>query len=84
MLFNEPAISFGGGTGQSQWVNIRGMGQDQIDFKVDDTYSDTQIFHHNSRFQFDPELVKVVAVQKVPARLPPVSAPPAARLWPKR
>ena len=40
------------------------MGQDQIDFKVDDTYSDTQIFHHNSRFQFDPELVKVVAVQK--------------------
>lgn len=64
VLFNEPAISFGGGTGQSQWVNIRGMGQDQIDFKVDDTYSDTQIFHHNSRFQFDPELVKVVAVQK--------------------
>lgn len=64
VLSAEPAISFGGGNGQSQWVNIRGMGQDQIDFKVDDTYSDTQIFHHNSRFLFDPQLVKVIAVQK--------------------
>jgi len=35
VLFNEPSISFGGGNGQSQWVTIRGMGQDQIDYKVD-------------------------------------------------
>ena len=40
------------------------MGQDQIDVKVDDTYSDTQLFHHNGRFLFDPALVKVTAVQK--------------------
>lgn len=64
VLFNEPSVSFGGGNATSQWVTIRGMGQDQIDFKVDDTYSDTQLFHHNGRFLFDPELVKVVAVQK--------------------
>ena len=41
LLFNEPSIGFGGGNGTSQWVNIRGLGQDQIDFKVDDAYSDT-------------------------------------------
>ena len=40
------------------------MGQDQIDFKVDDSYSDTSTFHHQGRFLLDPELVKVVAVQK--------------------
>lgn len=64
LLFNEPSIGFGGGNGTSQWVNIRGLGQDQIDFKVDDAYSDTSTFHHQSRFLLDPELVKVVAVQK--------------------
>nr|WP_245911176.1 TonB-dependent receptor plug domain-containing protein [Neisseria iguanae] len=64
VLFDEPSISFGGGNGQSQWVTIRGMGQDQIDYKVDDTYTDSQIFHHNGRFMLDPALVKVVAVQK--------------------
>ena len=64
LLFNEPSIGFGGGNGTSQWVNIRGLGQDQIDFKVDDAYSDTSVFHHQSRFLLDPELVKVVAVQK--------------------
>ncbi|ROV56696.1 TonB-dependent receptor plug domain-containing protein [Neisseria chenwenguii] len=64
VLFNEPSVSFGGGNATSQWLTIRGMGQDQIDVKVDNTYSDSQIFHHNGRFLFDPELVKVVAVQK--------------------
>ena len=64
LLFNEPSIGFGGGGGTSQWVNIRGLGQDQIDFKVDDAYSDTSTFHHQGRFLLDPELVKVVAVQK--------------------
>ncbi|WP_373741659.1 TonB-dependent receptor plug domain-containing protein [Neisseria sp.] len=64
VLAAEPSISFGGGNGQSQWVAIRGMGQDQIDYKVDDTYTDSQIFHHNGRFMLDPALVKVVAVQK--------------------
>lgn len=64
VLFNEPSIGFGGGNGTSQWVNIRGLGQDQIDFKVDGTNTDTSTFHHQSRFILDPALVKVVAVQK--------------------
>ena len=64
LLFNEPSIGFGGGNGTSQWVNIRGLGQDQIDFKVDNAYADTSTFHHQSRFLLDPELVIVVAVQK--------------------
>ena len=64
LLFSEPSIGFGGGNGTSQWVNIRGLGQDQIDFKVDDAYMDTSTFHHQSRFLLDPSLVKVVAVQK--------------------
>ena len=64
VLFNEPSVSFGGGNGTSQWTTIRGMGQDQIDVKVDNAYSDTQMFHHNGRFLLDPTLVKVVAVQK--------------------
>lgn len=64
VLFNEPSVSFGGGNDTSQWMTIRGMGQDQIDVKVDNTYSDTQLFHHNGRFLFDPALVKVIGVQK--------------------
>ena len=83
VLFNEPSINFGGGNATSQWVSIRGMGQDQIDMKVDDTYSDSQIFHHNGRFLLDPSLVKVVGVQKAPARHRRALAQPAARLSPK-
>lgn len=64
VLFNEPAVSFGGGNGSSQWVMIRGMGQDQIDVKVDNAYSDSQMFHHNGRFILDPSLIKVIEVQK--------------------
>lgn len=64
VLFNEPSVSFGGGNATSQWLTIRGMGQDQIDVKVDGAYNDTQMFHHNGRFVFDPSLVKVIGVQK--------------------
>ncbi len=65
LLSSEPSINFGGGNGgTSQWVTIRGMGQDQIDFKVDNTYSDSQIFHHQSRFMLDPSLIKRIDVQK--------------------
>lgn len=65
VLSAEPAINFGGGTGgTSQWITIRGMGQDQIDIKVDNTYSDAQIFHHQSRFMLDPALIKRIDVRK--------------------
>ncbi|MDO4905339.1 MAG: TonB-dependent receptor [Lautropia sp.] len=64
VLFGEPSINFGGGNGASQWTTIRGMGQDQIDIKVDDTHTDSQIFHHNGRFILDPALTKAIEVQK--------------------
>ncbi|MDO5056243.1 MAG: TonB-dependent siderophore receptor [Lautropia sp.] len=64
VLFNEPSINFGGGNGTSQWATIRGMGQDQIDIKVDGAYTDSQIFHHNGRFVLDPALIKEIDVQK--------------------
>ena len=40
------------------------MGQDQVDVKVDDAYTDAQLFHHQGRFMFDPALFKKVSVQK--------------------
>ena len=64
LLKDEPAINFGGGRGTSQWFTIRGMGQDQVDVKVDDAYTDAQLFHHQGRFMFDPALFKKVSVQK--------------------
>lgn len=65
LLKSEPSINFGGGTGTSQWLTIRGMGQDQVDFKVDNTYSDSQLFHHQGRFMLlDPSLIKKVSVVK--------------------
>lgn len=65
LLSAEPSINFGGGNGgTSQWTTIRGMGQDQIDIKVDNAYSDSQMFHHEGRFMLDPSLIKRVNVQK--------------------
>ncbi|MDO4897640.1 MAG: TonB-dependent receptor [Moraxella sp.] len=64
LLQSEPAIDFGGGNGASQYISIRGMGQNSIDVKIDNAYSDTQTLYHQSRHQLDPSLVKIVAVQK--------------------
>ncbi len=64
LLKNEPAIGMGGGNGTSQYLYIRGMGQNSIDIKVDNAYSDSQIHYHQGRHMLDPALVKVVAVQK--------------------
>ncbi|KYK76364.1 TonB-dependent receptor [Aggregatibacter actinomycetemcomitans serotype e str. SA2149] len=64
LLKEEPALNFGGGRGTSQWFTIRGMGQDQVDVKIDDAYTDAQLFHHQGRFVFDPSLFKKVSVQK--------------------
>lgn len=61
---NEPSITMGGGTGTSTFLYLRGMGQNSVDVKVDNAYSDSQIHYHQSRHMLDPALVKVVAVQK--------------------
>lgn len=60
----EPAIDFSGGNGTSSYWTIRGMGQNSIDVKVDNAYSDSQILYHQGRHTLDPSLVKIVAVQK--------------------
>lgn len=60
----EPSVDFSGGNGASQFWTIRGMGQNSIDVKVDNAYSDSQILYHQGRFTLDPALVRIVAVQK--------------------
>ncbi|HFB9679714.1 TPA: TonB-dependent receptor [Neisseria gonorrhoeae] len=64
LLKEEPSIDFGGGNGTSQFLTLRGMGQNSVDIKVDNAYSDSQILYHQGRFIVDPALVKVVSVQK--------------------
>ena len=64
LLKDEPAIDFGGGNGTSQFLTLRGMGQNSVDIKVDNAYSDSQILYHQGRFIIDPALVKIVSVQK--------------------
>lgn len=64
LLAEEPAIAIGGGNGTSQYFAIRGMGQNSIDLKIDNAYSDSQILYHQGRFMLDPALVKIVSVQK--------------------
>ena len=64
LLEKEPAIDFGGGNGTSQFLTIRGMGQNSVDIKVDNAYSDSQMLYHQGRFIIDPALLKSVSVQK--------------------
>ncbi|MDO4442141.1 MAG: TonB-dependent receptor, partial [Moraxella sp.] len=64
LLQSEPAIDFSGGTGTASYLTIRGMGQNSVDIKVDNAYSDSQILYHQGRHMLDPALVKIVSVQK--------------------
>lgn len=64
LLKDEPAIDFGGGNGSSQFLTLRGMGQNSVDIKVDNASSDSQMLYHQGRFIIDPALVKIVSVQK--------------------
>ena len=64
-LFNaEPSVDFAGGNGTSQFLTIRGMGQNSVDIKLDGASSDSQILYHQGRFIVDPALLKNVSVQK--------------------
>ncbi len=64
LLKDEPAINLGGGNGTSQYLYLRGMGQNSVDVKIDNAYSDSQIHYHQGRHMLDPALVKIVSVQK--------------------
>lgn len=61
---DEPALGIGGGNGTSQFFYIRNMGQNSVDVKVDNAYSDSQIHYHQGRHMLDPAMVKIVSVQK--------------------
>ncbi|VEI44148.1 FetA [Actinobacillus equuli] len=80
LLSKEPAIEFAGGNGTSQFLTIRGMGQNSVDIKVDGASSDSQILYHQGRFIIDPSLLKSVSVQKVRAQQAPVSGQQTVRL----
>ena len=64
LLQSEPSIDFSGGNGTSSYLTIRGMGQNSVDVKVDNAYSDSQILYHQGRHMLDPSLVKIVSIQK--------------------
>lgn len=64
LLRTEPAMDFGGGSGTSQFWSIRGMGQNSVDLKLDNAYTDSQILYHQGRHMLDPSLVKIISIQK--------------------
>lgn len=64
ILNEDPAVEFGGGRATSQWTTIRGVAQNQIDIKVDDTYGDTRLFRYQGRFLPDPAMIKIVSIKK--------------------
>ncbi|PJG86613.1 TonB-dependent siderophore receptor [Conservatibacter flavescens] len=64
LLSKDASIDFGGGNGTSQFLTLRGMGQNSVDIKVDNAYSDSQILYHQGRFIIDPSLLKSISVQK--------------------
>lgn len=53
LLKDEPAINLGGGNGTSQYLYLRGMGQNSVDVKIDNAYSDSQIHYHQGRHMLD-------------------------------
>ena len=61
---DQIGMSVGGGNGVAQYYSIRGIGEDKINLNVDGTSQSTKIFHHQSRFQLDPALVKSINVEK--------------------
>lgn len=64
LLRDEAAMEIGGGNGTSQYWSIRGMGQNSIDVKIDNGYSDSGMLYHQGRFMLDPALIKTVEIQK--------------------
>ncbi len=64
LLKDEPAIDFGGGNGSSQFLTLRGMGQNSVDIKVDNAYSDSQSAVSPKAVSSSTQRGKIVSVQK--------------------
>ena len=58
VMKDQIGMDVGGGNGVAQFYSIRGVGEDKINLDVDGTGQSTKIFHHQSRFQLDPALIK--------------------------
>lgn len=64
LLADRVDINAGGGGASAQYLSIRGTGQNRIDMVVDGTATGTQLWYHQGRFQLDPEMVRVIGVDK--------------------
>ena len=64
LLADRVDINAGGGGASAQFLSIRGTGQNRIDMVVDGTTTGTQLWYHQGRFQLDPEMVRVIGVDK--------------------
>lgn len=64
VMKDQIGMSVGAGNGVAQYYSIRGVGEDKINLNVDGTSQSTKMFHHQSRFQLDPALVKSINVEK--------------------
>ena len=64
LVSDQVGIAVGGGSVSAQWLSVRGVGQNRVDMIVDNTATTSQLWHHQSRFQFDPAMVKVIGVDK--------------------
>lgn len=64
VMKDQIGMDVGGGNGVAQFYSIRGVGEDKINLDVDGTGQSTKIFHHQSRFQLDPALIKSINVEK--------------------
>lgn len=64
LVADQVGITFGGGSVSAQWLSVRGVGQNRVDMIVDNTATSSQLWHHQSRFMFDPAMVKIVGVDK--------------------
>lgn len=64
VLQDQPSLSVSGGNGVAQQLYMRNFGENELSFSVDDVSTNSQIFHHQSRFMFDPVLLKSMEIQK--------------------
>ena len=64
VLEDQPSLSVSGGNGVSQQLYIRNFGENELTFSVDNTAPNSQLFHHQSRFMFDPALLKSMNIEK--------------------
>ncbi|WP_227429763.1 TonB-dependent receptor domain-containing protein [Psychrobacter sp. I-STPA6b] len=64
VLKDQPSLSVSGGNGLAQQLYIRNFGENELTFSVDNTAPNSQLFHHQSRFMFDPALLKSMNIEK--------------------